>query len=212
MCHDVTDDGISPACAGSREHTRPPPCGTALPESSPRARGAQLNHVQREPPRGIIPAYAGSTSPRRACTPSAGDHPRMCGEHIGSAFLNVTPKGLSPHSRGALPRSGPTPPPSGIIPACAGSTQSPCVDRRRRWDHPRMRGEHQGAQSAGVGRVGSSPHARGARSDDWDDGVEVGIIPACAGSTRRRTWSRRRSRDHPRMRGEHPCVTRSPVE
>ena len=50
---------------------------------------------------------------------------------------------------------------------------------------------------------GSSPRVRGTRSlvAIWVEGG--GIIPACAGNTRRRTCRRTRRRDHPRVCGEH---------
>ena len=51
--------------------------------------------------------------------------------------------------------------------------------------------------------MGSSPHARGARRSDLRDFRDLGIIPACAGSTIRTTRLGGASRDHPRMRGEH---------
>ena len=53
---------------------------------------------------------------------------------------------------------------------------------------------------------GSSPPARGAQSEFGISGAQARIIPACAGSTAR-VWPRRRkSADHPRLRGEHDGV------
>ncbi len=136
-------------------------------------------------PHGIIPAYAGNTSPRRRkkrdsagssphtrgtrisrswCMPRARDHLRIRGEHRWLAI--------------ALPSS------LGIIPAYAGNTasatmgvdleagSSPHTRGTLRWtgprkpnsgDHPRIRGEHR-------------PVADGARRPR-------GIIPAYAGNT-----------------------------
>ena len=54
---------------------------------------------------------------------------------------------------------------------------------------------------------GSSPHTRGAPRKEGLDEVPVGIIPAYAGSTASRSSSRRLTRDHPRIRGEHPSGT-----
>ena len=51
--------------------------------------------------------------------------------------------------------------------------------------------------------MGSSPHTRGAPDALEDAGLDRGIIPAYAGSTRRKPERRSRSRDHPRIRGEH---------
>ena len=50
---------------------------------------------------------------------------------------------------------------------------------------------------------GSSPHARGALLRLLNPRVAGGIIPACAGSTRRRRCRAPWPWDHPRMRGEH---------
>ena len=51
--------------------------------------------------------------------------------------------------------------------------------------------------------VGSSPHARGALESMEEVACNLGIIPACAGSTSGWPCRRWRCRDHPRMRGEH---------
>ena len=50
-------------------------------------------------------------------------------------------------------------------------------------DHPRMRGEHMGDRASERPCVGSSPHARGAQLPMEAGQWELGIIPACAGST-----------------------------
>ena len=52
--------------------------------------------------------------------------------------------------------------------------------------------------------VGSSPHTRGALVLQSGALVELGIIPAYAGSTMRYTFGHRTELDHPRIRGEHP--------
>ena len=72
---------------------------------------------------------------------------------------------------------------TGIIPACAGSTQSVSAARFRPRDHPRMRGEHGTEVKEQGGRKGSSPHARGALEFTTSELEGTGIIPACAGST-----------------------------
>ena len=93
--------------------------------------------------------------------------------------------------------------PRGIIPACAGSTRLSRPPRRRRRDHPRMRGEHERASSPRTLSGGSSPHARGALTNTQGIKVGSGIIPACAGSTPAVVPARLAHGDHPRMRGEH---------
>ena len=114
--------------------------------------------------------------------------------------------GSSPHTRGA--RSSPTSHRSDgrIIPAYAGSTGLQLIDTALYMDHPRIRGEHASTANLAAVRRGSSPHTRGARK--WEIRLRFGmrIIPAYAGSTRCRSRRRGRSRDHPRIRGEHDLV------
>ena len=70
-------------------------------------------------------------------------------------------------------------------------------------DHPRMRGEHIDRMCIFPLTEGSSPHARGAHPIDLRTILQVGIIPACAGSTRLYKTMQLKGGDHPRMRGEH---------
>ena len=67
-----------------------------------------------------------------------------------------------------------------------------------------MRGEHVKASALATPPLGSSPHARGARVRERGRRADIGIIPACAGSTCARSSGAARAGDHPRMRGEHP--------
>ena len=70
---------------------------------------------------------------------------------------------------------------------------------------PACSGEHLLAGCDAGADDGSSPPARGAlraRRVRHDVG---GIIPACAGSTSGTASPTRCRRDHPRLRGEHPC-------
>ena len=127
----------------------------------------------------------------------------MRGEHAYAEEAGANQAGSSPHARGALRELVRERQELGIIPACAGSTtRSAC--RWTAWgDHPRMRGEHADDASSAFDAGGSSPHARGAHKRAVLDGLDQGIIPACAGSTRIALRCRRAWRDHPRMRGEH---------
>ncbi len=199
----LCDPGIIPAYAGSTGRGgRRRPRG----RDHPRIRGEHGGRsADREPLPGIIPAYAGSTTrveimsaglegssphtrgaPRRPprSTRSAGDHPRIRGEHLlrhgasprrggiipayaGSTTLNMptrfTFSGSSPHTRGAPRRT-----------ACR---------TRRRWDHPRIRGEHEWTVLTRSQSEGSSPHTRGALRGYEQASDGTGIIPAYAGST-----------------------------
>ena len=173
------------------------------PGSSPHVRGARSQGVETSPVPGIIPACAGSTMAGMRSHSRAWDHPRMCGEHARSRPPAIPWKGSSPHVRGAPIRSRWAVRARGIIPACAGSTPLLPAFRRASRDHPRMCGEHRTVNAARIPASGSSPHVRGAQAVGFDAGGEVGIIPACAGSTcpHRRRWTF--TWDHPRMCGEH---------
>ena len=111
--------------------------------------------------------------------------------------------GSSPRVRGTptlpiLPNAPPR-----IIPACAGNTPS----RRRTGgsprDHPRVCGEHTIQQTSAVRHRGSSPRVRGTHHTTNFRCTTQGIIPACAGNTRRSRIRRKDSRDHPRVCREH---------
>ena len=115
----------------------------------------------------------------------------------------MPPAGSSPHARGAPHDSRHLVGRDGIIPACAGSTAAELIGEPWNWDHPRMRGEHPPSSESTSAMWGSSPHARGAPSYTPADGIEQGIIPACAGSTPLTTRLLLARGDHPRMRGEH---------
>ena len=89
-----------------------------------------------------------------------------------------------------------------ITPACAGKTCPPRGFRRRRSDHPRMRGEDVYFGLEVVDCRGSPPHARGRRRPFVLRDKNRRITPACAGKTIRSTVSTGSLTDHPRMRGE----------
>ena len=171
--------------------------------SSPHTRGAPRRRLRDRRHSRIIPAYAGSTSPTTPHGARQRDHPRIRGEHLRLGAILRQKRGSSPHTRGARRLSGRAPICAGIIPAYAGSTPISRSPTRPARDHPRIRGEHfRHAPSAGR-RQGSSPHTRGARRDPVVVAEDLGIIPAYAGSTQRRTALGWRPRDHPRIRGEH---------
>ena len=152
--------GIIPAYAGStwrsprtrssaRDHPRV--CGEhgamSSPEkgfmgSSPRMRGAPRRGQRRLRPQGIIPAYAGSTSPPPGSCAACRDHPRVCGEHQRMNVRHELRRGSSPRMRGAHRVRYHVQRGRGIIPAYAGSTRWHSSSGPRRRDHPRVCGEH----------------------------------------------------------------------
>ena len=130
----------------------------------------------------------------------------MRGEHVTGYAGKFYAPGSSPHARGALAPFLRAVYVLGIIPACAGSTGHGTRGLTCYWDHPRMRGEHSSSVKYPHCLAGSSPHARGAPAALHAAARQVGIIPACAGSTLFPFLFLFRLRDHPRMRGEHCAV------
>ena len=181
-------------------------CDCSLPSgwgSSPRVRGAPGQITAQQAAQGIIPACAGSTRYPTPSAPCRGNHPRVCGEQRASLEPDVSTAGSSPRVRGAHGAHRSRRERRGIIPACAGSTTSPTRTTSCGRDHPRVCGEHQGAATAAVADVGSSPRVRGARVARRLDAEVPGIIPACAGSTVAHEKHDRIDGDHPRVCGEH---------
>ena len=134
---------------------------------------------------GIIPACAGSTTACAALAVVWRDHPRVRGEHDALKGGVSGGEGSSPRARGAQELTTGRVADAGIIPACAGSTACRRASATPAWDHPRVRGEHQAGIKGVHPHMGSSPRARGALDGEGVAVDAVGIIPACAGSTRR---------------------------
>ena len=95
----------------------------------------------------------------------------------------------------------------GLIPAHAGKT--PCSASRSQLirAHPRSRGENRVLTEVQLFGHGSSPLTRGKRPGQHAARAPDGLIPAHAGKTGRRTWTRAPRAAHPRSRGEnHPLL------
>ena len=147
----------------------------------------------------------------------------MCGEHqsIGSPPPGLA--GSSPRVRGTRSFDDPVHRQRGIIPACAGNTDTRDIFPLGGRDHPRVCGEHEAhpALAGGSGdhpRVcgehwavfraimrlaGSSPRVRGTLAFVPLAVFHRGIIPACAGNTSSGHVLDLIYRDHPRVCGEH---------
>ena len=171
--------------------------------SSPHTRGAPWRQPQRPRPRGIIPAYAGSTDRLAKAMANHRDHPRIRGEHGLRLTERLFLAGSSPHTRGAPDASLLDLPHDRIIPAYAGSTSGSCKPGTSTTDHPRIRGEHDRPSRTTARTKGSSPHTRGALVAPGLVPFGGGIIPAYAGSTRPAGPTGPCLPDHPRIRGEH---------
>ena len=152
--------GITPAYAGN---TCWLPVLTVWRWDHPRLRGEHSESERREqinkgspPPTrgtlsstedsigtiGITPAYAGNTHPKSVGRITAGDHPRLRGEHYVSHKLFVKHLGSPPPTRGTPVYQGYPLCSLRITPAYAGNTAKKLPSGNYRWDHPRLRGEH----------------------------------------------------------------------
>ena len=103
----------------------------------------------------------------------------------------------------------------GSPPTRAGKSWKPCAASPPHRDHPRTCGEKNSSAAAVKSSRGSPPHARGkvdvVPAQRVHDGISHTVRntadsaqdhPACAGKSARPAGSRRRPRDHPRVRGE----------
>ena len=107
---------------GCGEHCWSYDCALLMRGSSPRMRGTLILGVYRNDEQGIIPADAGNTLYTSVICASCWDHPRGCGEHSMSSFMEAMLSGSSPRMRGTLEVRQKRPDVDGIIPADAGNT------------------------------------------------------------------------------------------
>ena len=157
--------------------------------SPPHARGRLLRQLRQKLIRRITPACAGKTRIRRDSRPRSSDHPRMRGEDVVQFHELDGSGGSPPHARGRPALLFRRFPDFGITPACAGKTQSAPSARSATPDHPRMRGEDFTPKSRALYVWGSPPHARGRLHPKIAGVVCLGITPACAGKTHRKSSS-----------------------
>ena len=171
--------GLIPECAGktAADHAggtayraHPRVCGENLIPviealvpvgSSPRVRGKLDEQGQDDAVRGLIPACAGKTTPRRRRARQSRAHPRVCGENSHYEWEGCDCPGSSPRVRGK-PRHRTAPRATdGLIPACAGKTTLRPPMCRGRPAHPRVCGENAPFACVRSCVSGSSPRVRG---------------------------------------------------
>ena len=203
--------GADPRSRGENAyHDRPARRSTG---SSPLTRGkhkfkSTLNFAGR-----LIPAHAGKTLGGIISDPSAGAHPRSRGENEALAASDATDKGSSPLTRGKLPREHARRRLRGLIPAHAGKTSICRARDKPATAHPRSRGENGAINLDTQPALGSSPLTRGKLIWSVMGFPFVGLIPAHAGKTDRRSRPAWAARTHPRSRGENSvacALARSP--
>ena len=105
-------------------------------------RGARRARLSASAGSRIIPADAGSTRTVAGDSVDDEDHPRGCGEHKCIRHSSHAWNGSSPRMRGALFETKEHHYYKGIIPADAGSTRPPPMQKTPAADHPRGCGEH----------------------------------------------------------------------
>ena len=151
----------------------------------------------------LIPACAGKTPLLVLVNSQTRAHPRVCGENLNCCLLVAGRHGSSPRVRGKRAPQVTENSTSGLIPACAGKTESGPVAFDMRGAHPRVCGENMPLSGPlGPGR-GSSPRVRGKRRASPGRRRSCGLIPACAGKTPVSLPREAGSRAHPRVCGEN---------
>ena len=213
--------GLIPACAGKTGHRgRSPSSGTAHPRvcgengwhrhrirpnpgSSPRVRGKPALAARMAAAMGLIPACAGKTAIWVAHRLGASAHPRVCGENGTPLSAEEAREGSSPRVRGKLALTGGAHDPPGLIPACAGKTQSAPKQSTASAAHPRVCGENLRRWRGARCGLGSSPRVRGKRAAFPPARRLQRLIPACAGKTVTVIVRSAARQAHPRVCGEN---------
>ena len=168
----------------------------------PRSRGVYaVQPAGQVADRGIIPARAGFTKPNARTGTARTDHPRSRGVYLRTHLIRMQQLGSSPLARGLPAKGAARREYSGIIPARAGFTLRATRRGATRWDHPRSRGVYAVIDTLLSDQAGSSPLARGIRTENHGLTFDNRIIPARAGFTCRTARSSSQSADHPRSRG-----------
>ena len=151
---------------------------------------------------GITPACAGKSSPSGGVCTTARDHPRVCGEKRRSKRNGETNPGSPPRVRGKEDFVRRPLDARGITPACAGKRSSHVSRLFGLRDHPRVCGEKTSQLWSLYHSSGSPPRVRGKEAELIELQRQLGITPACAGKSLRRSRCHSACQDHPRVCGE----------
>ena len=196
---------ITPARAGKTSAARG--IGTAR-EDHPRACGENPRpRPRRCSSSGSPPRVRGKTSPWTIGFGAEQDHPRACGENARNSTFTVSHRGSPPRVRGKLLLWFAKLSLVRITPARAGKTRGSKRRTCRCRDHPRACGENKWFAEVNVRGVGSPPRVRGKQGGRFAIGGRLGITPARAGKTARRSCCPAGGTDHPRACGENACLT-----
>ena len=136
----------------------------------------------------ITPADAGKTFRQIYSYRIGQDHPRGCGENGRNLTLEYHEVGSPPRMRGKPVAKQLRHRRVGITPADAGKTQFLMLAPRRDQDHPRGCGENCPLSGAHGLTLGSPPRMRGKPELANSASAAVGITPADAGKTLKRSF------------------------
>ena len=171
--------------------------------SPPQVRGKPKPSVVGGLLRRITPAGAGKTHEAYSCDIQEPDHPRRCGENsqvliYPSSVLGSPPQVRGKHGDSAMMFHG-----KRITPAGAGKTFCGVATFVVFRDHPRRCGENNTPPQCPRWERGSPPQVRGKPVARDMAVMRLGITPAGAGKTGRRSVGKDMPRDHPRRCGEN---------
>ena len=110
--------------------------------SSPLTRGKRHGRPRPRALTGLIPAHAGKTADLAVRNSASAAHPRSRGENTRLVEPSDATLGSSPLTRGKLMARSFRSVGGGLIPAHAGKTVCNAPRDKRRWAHPRSRGEN----------------------------------------------------------------------
>ncbi len=170
--------------------------------TAPRARG-RLPRTERLPVWvRNSPACAGTTPGSTGQSAGRREQPRVRGDDRRGRPAPDGHSGTAPRARGrpeapSTSSAGPR-----NSPACAGTTTAPVGRHVARQEQPRVRGDDDARMSASASSEGTAPRARGRRAAKYRARNRSRNSPACAGTTRRTTVTRRPSAEQPRVRGD----------
>ena len=171
--------------------------------SSPRGRGKPVTTGATISAPGLIPAWAGKTSPACLSTPPRRAHPRVGGENLMPSQTLETICGSSPRGRGKLILSTDRESQLGLIPARTGKTYGRTASVPSSTAHPRAGGENDPSSLSSTGLFGSSPRGRGKPVWAQQRRQMQRLIPARAGKTPCRARAHSCVSAHPRVGGEN---------
>jgi len=212
---------ITPACAGI---TSCAGCMQKCVQDHPRVCGnymdalAAAENITGSPPRvrellcacwawrcrwGITPACAGITARPGDLSPSALDHPRVCGNYKPCLKEECLLPGSPPRVRELRVREPSSFLMAGITPACAGITLASGQRVNGARDHPRVCGNYRNIGVFYVYILGSPPRVRELRFGFRGILLVSRITPACAGITANAGGNLLVTWDHPRVCGNY---------